>query len=54
MFTFLTGDPCDLDIKSSESKIYRGHVPTNTNKHVKYDSSVINSCQEIEQKLFFT
>ena len=52
MFSVFTSDHCDLDLKSCESKIYRGHVPTNTNQHVTYDISVINSFKDIDQKPF--
>ena len=31
-----------------------GHVSTKTNQHVKYESSVINSSQDNEQKPYFT
>ena len=35
MFKFLTDDPCDLDLKSSESQTNKGHVLSKTNQHVK-------------------
>ena len=47
MFTFLTGDPCDIDLKSIESK-FKGHVLFKTNQYVKYESSVINSSLDNE------
>jgi len=53
MLTLLTGGPCDLDLKSSKSKINRIHVLFEKNQHVKCESSVINSSQENEWKLFF-
>jgi len=50
---FSTGDPCDLDLKSSISKIInRDHVLSKTNQHVKYESSVIQSFHFNEWKLF--
>jgi len=52
MFTFLTDDPCDLDLKSSESKTNKGHVLSKTNQHVKNKRYVINSSQDNEWKTF--
>jgi len=47
MFTFFyKSDRCDLTLSPSELKIKKGNVPTNTNLHVKYKTSVINSSQE--------
>jgi len=50
MFTFLTCDPCDLDLKSSESKMKRGHVLSKTNQHIKYESSLINNSHDNDLK----
>jgi len=50
-------DPCNLDPWPGEFKNIRGRVLTKTNQHVKYESSVINSSQDNEQKhvyIFFT
>ena len=51
MFVFFyKSDPYDLTLWPSELKIKIGHVPTNTNRHVKYETSVVNSSQDNEQK----
>jgi len=52
-FLFLTFDPCEFDLKSSELKFKSGHVLSTTIQHVKYESSVIkNSSQDKEWKPF--
>ena len=55
MFTlFYKCDLCDFTLWSSEPKINKGLVRTNTNQNITYESSVINSNQENERKPFFT
>ena len=46
-------DPCNLELSSSELKNIRTCALTKTNQHVKYESFVINSSQDNEQKPFF-
>jgi len=48
-----TNDSCDFDLWSSELKINRCHVPTKTNQHVKYETSVINNSEDNERNPLF-
>jgi len=41
--SFLQSELCDLDLRTKEHEINRGQALTKTNKHVKYETSVINS-----------
>jgi len=51
---FLQKRPCGLDLWPKEHKIDRGQALTKTTRHVKYETSVINSSQDNEGKPFFT
>ena len=45
-YFFYKSDLCDLDLWPKEHKINRGQAPSKTNKHVKYETSVVNSSQD--------
>jgi len=50
---FHKSDPCDIDIRPSNTKSKGGHVLTKTNQQVKYESSVIHNSQVIYSENHF-